>query len=249
MLGFHPLSSAPLSSLGLAMVVAADVGSYAVAGQDATWDRGIAHDAGAYAVTGQDAELDPSLFFRCQTGDYYVTGGAATFRLTQASEAGAYALAGQDAGLVYGRVLAADAGPYDVTGQGVIFRIGVALIGDVGTYTVTGQDAAARYVLRGDAAVFVNPSTDGPMSSLPMSSLGATHPDGLAGYVLGGYHARLALSRLSGAGAYVVTGFPTRFIRGPVIRARGRDLSAALVLQRDLSAGFIFVRDTSEGLP
>lgn len=249
MLGFHPLSSAPLSSLGLAIVMAADVGSYAVAGQDATWNRGIAHDAGAYTVTGKDAELDPSLFFRCQTGDYYVTGGAASFRLTQASEAGAYAIAGQDAGLVYGRVLAADAGPYTIAGQDVIFRIGASLIGDASSYTVTGQNAAARYVLRGDAAVFVNPSTDGPMSSLPMSSLGATHPDGLAGYVLGGYEAGLRLSQRAAAGAYVLTGFPVRFIRGPVIRARGRDLSGALVLQRDLSAGFIFVRDTSEGLP
>lgn len=249
MLGFLPLSTAPLSSLGLAIALGADAGAYTVTGQDATWQRSVAHEAGAYALTGKDAELDPSLFFRCQTGDYYVTGQDAALRLTRLSEAGSYSVTGQDATLGRGRFIAGDAGAYALTGQDVTWAIGVALIADVGAYTVTGQDARARFVLTADAAQYVNPSTDGPMSSLPMSSLGETQPVGMPGYPLVGYAAALRLSRGAGAGAYLLTGFPARFIKGPVVRARGRDLSMALVLARDLSAPRVAVRDFSEGLP
>lgn len=219
MLGFLPLSTAPLSAIGFAAALAGDAGAYAVTGQDAALNtaRTVTAEAGAYALTGKDAELDPSLFFRCQTGDYYVIG--------------------QDATLTATLRVVADAGSYAVTGQDAPLRFGGRTSGEAGAYTVTGQDARARFVLTADAAQYVNPSTDGPMSSLPMSSLGETQPVEMPGYPLIGYGVLFHVRRMAEAGAYTYTGYFARLIKGPVIRARGRDLSMALVLVRDFSEG------------
>lgn len=258
MLGFMPLSAAPMSSLGLAIVMAGSAGAYAATGQDVTWDRSVVSEAGAYALTGKDAELDPSLFFRCQTGDFYLTGGAASFRRSMASPAGAYQTTGQAAVLRYGQVLEADAGAYAVTGQPVIFRVGTSIPGGVGTFVLTGQIASGRYVLRADAAALGSASPQWPISSQPMSSLGPAQPSAV-GFLLQGQAASLRGTRFSQAGAYFLTGYPVRFIKGPVIRARGRDLSGPLVLvleqggplvrSREGSGPFVRIRDSSEGLP
>lgn len=248
MLGFFPMSAAPLSSLGLAITVAAAAGSYAVTGQEAGWDRTNASAAGAYVLTGKDAELDPSLFFRCQTGDFTLTGQTARFRRSVVSAAGSYQTTGQSAALLLGQVLEANAGAYQTTGQSVLFVVGASVPGDVGTFTLTGQNAAGRYVLRADAAALGSASPQWPISSQPMSSLGPAQPS-LVGYLVQGQAASLRGTRSSQAGAYYLTGYPVRFIRGPVIRARGRDLSGPLVAVRDLSGVYIRSRDTSEGLP
>lgn len=248
MLGFMPLSAAPMSSLGLALVMAGSAGAYAATGQEAGWDRSMVSEAGAYALTGKDAELDPSLFFRCQTGDFYLTGGAASFRRSMASAAGVYQTTGQAAVLRYGQVLEADAGAYAVTGQPVIFRIGTSLPGDVGAFVLTGPNVAGRYILRADAAALGSASPQWPISSQPMSSLGPAQPS-LVGYLLQSTGTALRATRFSQAGAYLLTGYPVRFIKGPVIRARGRDLSGPLVAVRDLSGVYVRIRDTSEGLP
>lgn len=248
MLGFMPLSAAPMSSLGLAIVMAGSAGAYAATGQEAGWDRSVVSEAGAYALTGKDAELDPSLFFRCQTGDFYLTGGAASFRRSIPSAAGAYQTTGQAAVLRYGQVLEADAGAYAVTGQPVIFRVGASIIGGPGAYVLTGSNVAGRYILRADAAALGSASPQWPISSQPMSSLGPAQPSAV-GFLLQGQAASLRGTRFSQAGAYFLTGYPVRFIKGPVIRARGRDLSGPLVAVRDLSEVYVRIRDTSEGLP
>lgn len=248
MLGFMPLSAAPMSSLGLAIVMAGSAGAYAATGQDAGWDRSVVSEAGAYALTGKDAELDPSLFFRCQTGDFTLTGGAASFRRSIPSAAGAYQTTGQAAVLRYGQVLEADTGAYAVTGQPVIFRIGASIIGGPGAYVLTGSNVAGRYILRADAAALGSASPQWPISSQPMSSLGPAQPSAV-GFLLQGQAAALRGTRFSQAGAYFLTGYPVRFIKGPVIRARGRDLSGPLVAVRDLSGVYVRIRDTSEGLP
>lgn len=258
MLGFMPLSAAPMSSLGLAIVIAASPGAYAATGQDATWDRSNAHNAGAYTLTGQDAELDPSLFFRCQTGDFTTTGQTARFHRSVVSAAGSYTATGQSAALIRGQVLEADAGAYSFTGQPIIFRIGTAVIADAGAFVLTGNTAGARYVLTADAAQLGTASPQWPISSQPMSSLGPAQPS-TVGYLLQGPAVTLRATMFAGAGAYTLTGYPVRFIKGPVIRARGRDLSAPLVAVRDvsgalvavrnMSGAYILVRDTSEGLP
>lgn len=247
-----------MSALGVAITIAASVGAYDTAGQAATWERSQASPAGAYVVTGQDAELDPSLFFRCQTGDFTVSGKAARMALSQRSDAGAYQTTGQPAVLRYGPVLEASAGAYQTTGQPVIFRIGAAIVCDVGAYQVTGTTAGARYVLRGDPAALGSASPQWPISSQPMSSLGPPPPSEV-GYLIQSTGTVLRGTMFAEAGAYHLTGYPVRFIKGPVIRARGRDLSGpvvyvlersgAVVAVRDLSGGLVSVRDASEGLP
>ena len=248
MLGFFPIAAAPLSSLGVAISIAASAGAYATTGQDATWDRTSASAVGAYTLTGKDAELDPSLFFRCQTGDFYLTGGAASFRRSIPSAAGAYQTTGQAAVLRYGQALEADAGAYAVTGQPVIFRIGVALLPQAGSFVLTGQNASGRYVLRADAAALGSASPQWPISSQPMSSLGPAQPSGV-GFLLQSAGTSLHVSRLSGAGSYILTGYPVRFLKGPYFRIRGRDLSGPYVLAMDRSGEYVVVRDFSEGLP
>jgi len=248
MLGFMPLSAAPMSSLGLALVMAGSAGAYAVTGQEAGWDRSVVSEAGAYALTGQDAELDPSLFFRCQTGDFTLTGQSARFRRSVVSAAGAYQATGKSANLLLGQVLEAGAGAYAVTGQPVIFRVGASIIGGPGAYVLTGSNVAGRYILRADAAALGSASPQWPISSQPMSSLGPAQPSAV-GFLLQGQAASLRGTRFSQAGAYFLTGYPVRFIKGPVIRARGRDLSGPLVAVRDLSGVYVRIRDTSEGLP
>ena len=258
MLGFMPVSAAPMAALGVAIQIAASAGAYQTTGQAATWDRGMAAPAGAYAVTGQDAELDPSLFFRCQTGDFATAGQPARFRTSITHGAGAYQTTGQAAGLQRGFYVGGQPGAYQTTGQPVIFRVGVAVIGDAGAYQVSGQNAAARYVLTADGAKLGSASPQWPMASQPMSSLGPPPPSAI-GYLVQGQAATLRGTMFAGAGAYHLTGYPVRFIRGPVIRGRGRDLSGPLVLvldrsaaritARDLSGGLVAVRDASEGLP
>ena len=248
MLGFMPLSAAPMSSLGLALVMAGSAGAYATTGQEAGWDRSVVSEAGAYALTGQDAELDPSLFFRCQTGDFTLTGQSARFRRSVVSAAGAYQATGKSANLLLGQVLEAGAGAYAVTGQPVIFRVGASIIGGPGAYVLTGSNVAGRYILRADAAALGSASPQWPISSQPMSSLGPAQPSAV-GFLLQGQAASLRGTRFSQAGAYFLTGYPVRFIKGPVIRARGRDLSGPLVAVRDLSGVYVRIRDTSEGLP
>lgn len=248
MLGFMPLSAAPMSSLGLAIVMAGSAGAYTATGQDVTWDRSVRSEAGAYALTGKDAELDPSLFFRCQTGDFTLTGQSARFQRSVVSAAGAYQTTGQSANLLLGQVLEAGAGAYAVTGQPVIFRVGASIIGGPGAYMLTGPNVAGRYILRADAAALGSASPQWPIASQPMSSLGPAQPSAV-GFLLQGQAASLRGTRFSQAGAYILTGYPVRFIKGPVIRARGRDLSGPLVAVRDLSGVYVRIRDTSEGLP
>lgn len=248
MLGFFPIAAAPLSSLGVAISIAASAGAYAATGQDATWDRTNASAVGAYTLTGKDAELDPSLFFRCQTGDFYLSGGAASFRRSVVSAAGSYQSTGQSAALLRGQVLEAEAGAYQSTGRSVVFVVGASVPGEVGTFTLTGQNAAGRYVLRADAAQLGSASPQWPISSQPMSSLGPAQPSGV-GFLLQSTGTSLQVSRLSGAGAYILTGYPVRFLKGPYFRVRGRDLSGPYVLAMDRSGGYVVVRDFSEGLP
>jgi hypothetical protein len=258
MLGFMPLSAAPMSSLGLAITIAASAGSFAVSGHGATWQRSLAHPAGAYAVAGQDAELDPSLFFRAQTGDFTTAGQSASFRRSAVSAAGAFQTTGQAATLLLGQALEADAGAFSTTGQAVIFRIGTSVPAAVGAYAVTGQTARARYVLHGDVAQLGTASPQWPMASQPMSSLGPVQPT-TVGYLIQSTGTVLQASRRSEAGAYIFTGFPVRFVRGPVFRVRGQDRSGGYVMALDASggyvsaadrsAGYVAGRDFSEGLP
>lgn len=77
MLGYYPLSSAPLSSLGEAqLILLADAGAYALTGQDAGLfaSRRMSSDVGVYALTGQNAGLLRGRRMPSDAGAYVLTG-------------------------------------------------------------------------------------------------------------------------------------------------------------------------------
>lgn len=111
MLGHHPISDQPISSLpsagsSTAYTLTGDAGSYVLAGQDATFAVAYAvdGDAGGYAIAGQDATFSVGNALAGDAGAYTLDGQDATFTVTTGStaytldgEAGAYVIAGQDA--------------------------------------------------------------------------------------------------------------------------------------------------------
>lgn len=258
MLGFFPVAAAPLASLGLAVTLAASAGADALTGEAVAWQRTVTHEAGAYALTGQDAELDPSLYFRCQTGDFTVTGQSAAQARSVVHAAGSYATTGHAATFRLG--IGAATLPFALTGEPATLNAGVAIVAGPGAFTLTGQAVRGGYVLRADAARLRSTGApEAPLASIPIATLGPAAPESLTGFVLGGYGVALRLSRRAGTGAYHLTGYPVRFIRGPISRGRGVDRSGPLVLVLDSSAAAvrvidrsaaaIAVRDASEGLP
>lgn len=75
MLGFLPLSTAPLSSIPpLALVLLGEAGSYTVAGQAAALSPTFALSAGSYTVAGQDARLGITLSLVADPGAYNLIG-------------------------------------------------------------------------------------------------------------------------------------------------------------------------------
>lgn len=127
--------------------VAAEAGSYAVAGADATLLETKALDAaaGAYAVTGADAGFEYTIPLNAEAGAYAITGAAAALLQTSAlaAEAGSYAVTGADAGLSVAQGFEIDAAPgsYIVSGAETTFLFSRALAADPGSYSVGGQAA------------------------------------------------------------------------------------------------------------
>jgi hypothetical protein len=78
MLGTYPISSVPLSSLGIYATVPASAGSYVVTGQTARLGVALNGGVGAYALAGQAARL--GVIMRLGPGAYHLTGYAATLR-------------------------------------------------------------------------------------------------------------------------------------------------------------------------
>jgi hypothetical protein len=78
MLGTFPVSSVPLSSIGVRAAMRAEAGSYLVTGQSATTAVGSRAATGAYVVAGQAARF--GVVMRVDPGAYVLTGFAATLR-------------------------------------------------------------------------------------------------------------------------------------------------------------------------
>lgn len=146
MLGFYPISGAPISGLSggkVAYTLTCAAGSYAVTGQTATLTYtshgSIAYSlscaAGSYSVTGQAATLHVSHKLTAAAGSYSVTGIAATLKVSHRLTAvkGAYSVTGYPATLTYvsktpvAYALTCDAGSYVVSGfpAGLTYAIGV----------------------------------------------------------------------------------------------------------------------------
>lgn len=134
MLGFHPLSTLPLSTLTMPVVLVGAAGAYAVTGQSAAQQLTIQHGAGAYALTGFDARQQ--LVIGHGLGAYAVTGFDAAQALTIRHGAGAYTVTGQDALLP--RFLGAQAGAYTLTGFPIRWLRGPV-------YRARGRDFSGSY--------------------------------------------------------------------------------------------------------
>lgn len=160
-----------------------------------------------------------------EAGSYSLTGLDAALRAARrlALDAGSYALLGQDATLRRGRTLTAAAGAYALTGQDVTLRATRVMIAAVGAYQLTGQAAG---LVRG---------------RLLVADRGT--------YLLTGQGATLRATRLlvAAPGVYVLTGIAATldYSGFVLVRARGTDLSRALILAVGYALPLISARNLS----
>lgn len=141
-----PFSSAPLSSLGtVALSLSAAVGTFTVAGQDATpaVARSMVADAGTFALAGQDATLTRGVVVQADHGVFTLSGQSTAFGRGYAvgGDFATYTLAGQDAGVGIARDFSVDHGTYALTGQDAAFPVQRTVAADNASYSLTGQDA------------------------------------------------------------------------------------------------------------
>jgi hypothetical protein len=78
MLGTYPISSVPMSSIGVYAAVPVSSGSYVVTGQSSRFQVALTAGVGAYALAGQAARF--GVVLRVGPGAYHLTGYAATLR-------------------------------------------------------------------------------------------------------------------------------------------------------------------------
>lgn len=88
----------------------------------------LAADPGSYAITGTDASLEYGRIVAASSGSYAITGTAATFHTGKAiiAAAGSYSITGSAASFVRTRKIAADSGFYAINGSVALLRISPA---------------------------------------------------------------------------------------------------------------------------
>lgn len=127
------------SSFGLA----ADFGSYALSGQNATFNVAMVAVRGSYTLSGQSAALVHGYTLTLDSGSYSLTGQAANLaaqRKLSVSQ-GSYSLSGQSARLVHYYSLAAQQGSYSLTGESAGLARQLNISASEGNYVLSGQDA------------------------------------------------------------------------------------------------------------
>ena len=121
-------------------------------------------DVGSYVLTGQAATF--RVTFTAEVGSYTITGNAATFTASMPAEAGSYALTGQDA--VFKTTFAAAAGSYDITGSAAVFA--TTFQAAAGAYTITGVAAyLSSEFLGGGGEIVVHHKGDELRSGTPFT--------------------------------------------------------------------------------
>lgn len=119
--GSQPFSAdAPIPAAIFTLV--ADLGSYALAGQNVTFQAQMPAASGSYSLAGQNTVFSK--------------------QFTLALARGSYSLTGQTAGLIASRLLTAARGAFTLTGQAASFQVQVPVAG--GVYALTGEDALFR---------------------------------------------------------------------------------------------------------
>ncbi len=219
----------------------ADAGSYTISGQAANleWGHRLVGAAGAYTISGQTARLLFAHRVAASAGSYTITGQNAGLRATRKLPmgAGSYAISGQAA--TFKVNMPAEVGAYLIAGQSATF--GVNMPADVGSYTINGQDARTlkQFVLHashlpvvaiyrrqfgfaalGEVALGEHDYIDTPATTYQIlgQSVEFRVPRlqaEVGSYLIDGQAANLEQHRIlyAGAGAYVVTGYPTYYGR------------------------------------
>lgn len=156
----------PLPSIGLMLTptpfkrLEADFGTYALAGQVATFGTAVTYSMvaaqGTYTLVGSGALVDREM--RADQGTYTLTGQAAilTPNATRVMPAnpGTYTLTGRDALLSkttrINRSMLGNTGTYLLTGQEATLteRAAKRITGEPGTYALVGQDVTTRKTTR-----------------------------------------------------------------------------------------------------
>lgn len=172
MLGFTPLSSAPIAAIDAGGVnvyqLDLDAGTFTATAQDATFTISRAHDAGIFSLVGFDAFR--TLSKPLDHGSFTLTTQDATFNISALLETATYSLTGfphnkaiseylrhvsysftgQDATFTITR--AHGTGVFNLVGQDALKDISEVAGGAV--YTLTGQDVEFNISARLDAATF-----------------------------------------------------------------------------------------------
>jgi hypothetical protein len=130
MLGFSPISSAPISSSGesYTYTLSADLGTYAQTGSvvGLSWSGGTTYylsaDLGTYSQTGSTATLTHTYNLVTDLGEYNQTGNDAITTYGRIiAGTGTYAQTGSTVNLVYHRKMVVEAGEYEQTGYAIPF--------------------------------------------------------------------------------------------------------------------------------
>ena len=189
MLGFNPISGAPISGRRQSATGGGGAIAYSLSGT-----------AGTYALSGVAAGLKVGRRLSGSLGAYTLTGNAATLLLGRKlpGTLGAYTLTGQAATFKANRFLSGSAGTYTLTGRAAALVTGRKLSGTAGTYSLSGIAATLSY-------------TPGA-GSIPYSLSGTA-----GSYSLSGIAAGLKVGRLlsGAAGAYALSGNPATFTYTP----------------------------------
>ena len=149
-------------------VMAADLGTTSLTGQDVTLTKGypMAVGTGSFSLSGQDVGTVATRIMAAVNGNFTLGGqdvgllfarllSIGTGSLTEtgqdvallvsrliAAANGTASLSGQDVALVMSRVLAASVGSTALSGQAVNLLYGRVIAAATGSYTLTGQDVA-----------------------------------------------------------------------------------------------------------
>jgi hypothetical protein len=119
MLSGTPLSAAPLSALGAAVVLlSADAGTFAFTGNDARFNpTGFPVETGSFTFTGQDVTFPVVRGQMLERGSFVLTGNDAPGARNAVSGSGTFVLTGQAAGLTKGPILGIETGEFVFTGH------------------------------------------------------------------------------------------------------------------------------------
>lgn len=138
------------AGLRRALKLAAAYGTFTLSGQDVTLTY-VQHGAytltaayGSFTLTGQDTTFLRGLRLPASVGTFTLTGQAANLKrgLRLVAALGTYTLTGEPAGVKVGRRLSAAAGTFTLSGQQAGMLRGLRLVATYVTYTLTGSDAA-----------------------------------------------------------------------------------------------------------